>query len=91
MVQNKIVLVTGGSRGLGKNMAISLAKKGLDVILTYKSSKTSALAVVKEIEVLGNKAAALQLNVDDSKKFDSFFMSLNATLKDIFNADKLDF
>ncbi|SNQ43339.1 SDR family NAD(P)-dependent oxidoreductase [Cellulophaga lytica] len=91
MVQNKIVLVTGGSRGLGKNMAISLAKKGLDVILTYKSSKTSALAVVKEIEVLGNKAAALQLNVDDNKKFDSFFMSLNATLKDVFNADKLDF
>ncbi|MDO6854069.1 SDR family oxidoreductase [Cellulophaga lytica] len=91
VVQNKIVLVTGGSRGLGKNMAISLAKKGLDVILTYKSSKTSVLAVVKEIEVLGNKAAALQLNVDDSKKFDSFFMSLNATLKDIFNADKLDF
>lgn len=91
MVQNKIVLVTGGSRGLGKNMAINLAKKGLDVVLTYKSSKISALAVVKEIEALGSKAAALQLNVDDCKNFDSFFMSLNDTLKDVFNAVKLDF
>ncbi|MDB5141744.1 MAG: short-chain dehydrogenase, partial [Mucilaginibacter sp.] len=47
---NKIALVTGGSRGLGKNMALSLAKKGINVILTYHSKKEEAQAVVAEIE-----------------------------------------
>ncbi|PKB44966.1 NAD(P)-dependent dehydrogenase (short-subunit alcohol dehydrogenase family) [Cellulophaga sp. RHA19] len=91
MMQNKIVLVTGGSRGLGKNMAISLAKKGLDIILTYNSSKDGALAVVKEIETLGSKAAVLHLNVDDTKNFDSFFLDLKTALREVFNVDKLDF
>ena len=68
MKTSKIALVTGGSRGLGKNMALSLAKKGLDVILTYNSKKDDAETVVKEIESLGQKAATLQLNVAKSKK-----------------------
>lgn len=91
MVQNKIVLVTGGSRGLGKNMAISLAKKGLDVIVTYKSNKYGALAVVKEIEEIGNKAFAMQLNVDDSANFDLFFINLKKNLKEFLNVEKFDF
>ena len=52
----KIALVTGGSRGLGKDMAISLAKKGIQVILTYNSKKEEAAAVVAEIESMGSKA-----------------------------------
>ncbi|MGJ8658354.1 MAG: SDR family oxidoreductase [Cellulophaga fucicola] len=91
MVQNKIVLVTGGSRGLGKNMAISLAKKGLDVIVTYKSNKDGALAVVKEIEEIGNKAFAMQLNVDDIANFDLFFINLKKNLKEFLNVEKFDF
>ena len=58
--ENKIALVTGGSRGLGKNMALSLAKKGVDVVLTYNSNKEEADKVVAEIQNLGQNAAAFQ-------------------------------
>ncbi len=51
----KIALVTGGSRGLGKNMALSLSKKGINVVLTYNSKKEEALAVVAEIQQMGNR------------------------------------
>ncbi len=91
MANSKIVLVTGGSRGLGKNMALSLAKKGLDVILTYNSKKDEADAVVSEIESLGQKALALQLNVGESKTFDAFFETLKATSKTTFGTDKIDY
>ncbi|MDR6763286.1 NAD(P)-dependent dehydrogenase (short-subunit alcohol dehydrogenase family) [Flavobacterium sp. 2755] len=90
-VNTKIALVTGGSRGLGKNMAIAIAKKGLDVIITYNSKKDEADAVVKEIESLGQKAASLQLNVGDSNTFDGFFEGISSTLKSTFNTDKFDF
>jgi len=91
MSQSKIVLVTGGSRGLGKNMAIALAKKGLDVILTYNSKKEEAQEVIGEIENLGQKAATLQLDVSNSKTFDAFFTHVNATLKDTFGTDKINY
>lgn len=55
-VNTKIALVTGGSRGLGKNMAIAIAKKGIDVIITYNSKKEEADSVVKEIENLGQSS-----------------------------------
>jgi NAD(P)-dependent dehydrogenase (short-subunit alcohol dehydrogenase family) len=90
-INTKIALVTGGSRGLGKNMAIAIAKKGLDVIITYNSKKEEADAVVKEIESLGQKAASLQLNVADSGTFNSFFEEVKATLKNTFKTDKFDF
>jgi len=90
-VNTKIALVTGGSRGLGKNMAIAIAKKGIDVIITYNSKKEEADEVIKEIESLGQKATAFQLNVADSKTFDSFFESVSAALKNIFKTDKIDF
>ncbi|MDB5155110.1 MAG: short-chain dehydrogenase/reductase [Mucilaginibacter sp.] len=88
---NKIALVTGGSRGLGKDMALSLAKKGINVILTYHSKKNEAQAVVAEIQQRGLKAAALQLNAGDVKSFDTFFGQLKTVLKDTFNTDHFDF
>lgn len=88
---SKIALVTGGSRGLGKNMALSLAKKGIDVILTYNSKKDEADEVVKEIEQLGQKAVALQLNVGDVKTFEQFFKNVLDSLQKIFATDKIDF
>jgi NAD(P)-dependent dehydrogenase (short-subunit alcohol dehydrogenase family) len=88
---NKIALVTGGSRGLGENMALSLAKKGINVILTYNSKKDEAAAVVAEIEKTGVKAAALQLNTGDTKSFDNFFNSVKTILKDTFNTNHFDF
>jgi NAD(P)-dependent dehydrogenase (short-subunit alcohol dehydrogenase family) len=89
--KSKIALITGGSRGLGKNMALSIAKKGLDVILTYNSKKEEAEEVVSEIEKLGQKAFALQLNVADVTTFDSFFLNVKNVLKEKFNAEKFDF
>jgi len=91
MSTNKIALVTGGSRGLGKNMALSLAKKGINVILTYNSKKEEALAVVAEIEKTGQKAVALQLSAGDTKSFDAFYEQVKTVLKNTFGADKFDF
>ena len=87
----KIALVTGGSRGLGKNMAISLAKNSINVVLTYNSQKDEAESVVAEIENTGQKAAALQLNTGNVKSFDTFFGQLKSTLKDTFGAEHFDF
>lgn len=87
----KIALVTGGSRGLGKSMALAIAQKGTDVIITYHSKKDEALEVVAEIERLGRKAAALQLNVAEVKGFDLFFEEVKTTLKEVFGTDKINY
>jgi len=89
--QNKIALVTGGSRGLGKNAAIHLAKKGLDVIITYQSKKDDAEETVEELKKAGVNAAALQLNVADIKTFETFFNEVKSILKSVFNAEKFDY
>lgn len=91
MSKSKIAVVTGGSRGLGKNMAIALAKKGLDVILTYNSKSDEANEVVSEIKKLGQNAVTLQLNVADSGTFDTFFSQISNILKETFSTDKFDF
>jgi len=91
MAQSKIALVTGGSRGLGKNMALAIAKKGLDVIITYNSQKGEADTVVSEIESMGQKAAALQLNVGEAASFDAFYAEVSKTLTTIFSTDKFDY
>jgi NAD(P)-dependent dehydrogenase (short-subunit alcohol dehydrogenase family) len=89
--KNKVALVTGGSRGLGKNMAVSIAKKGIDVIITYNSNEVEAKKVVAEIETLGQKAAALQLNTGNIKSFGIFLEKLTAVLSDTFNTTRFDF
>ncbi|WPU92632.1 SDR family oxidoreductase [Mucilaginibacter sabulilitoris] len=89
--KNKIALVTGGSRGLGKNSALHLAKKRIDVILTYRSKKEEAEAVVAEIEKTGQKAAALQLDTGIVKSFDAFIAQLQTVLKEKFGRDTFDF
>jgi NAD(P)-dependent dehydrogenase (short-subunit alcohol dehydrogenase family) len=91
MAQNKIALVTGGSRGLGKNMALSIGKKGIDVIITYHSKKEEALDVVKQIESAGAKAAALQFDAADIKSFDKFLADVSMLLKEKFQKEHFDF
>jgi NAD(P)-dependent dehydrogenase (short-subunit alcohol dehydrogenase family) len=88
---NKIALVTGGSRGLGKDMALNLAKKGIDVIITYNSNKEEALKVVDAIQKLGRKADALQLNTGDIKSFNTFMENVKSSLKKTFQATGFDF
>lgn len=89
--RNKIALITGGSRGLGKNAAIGIAKKGIDVILTYNSNKQEADKVVKEIESLGQKAVAFQLDASNVKQFDDFFKQVLKYLKEHTENDRFDF
>lgn len=88
---NKVALVTGGSRGLGRNMALSLAKKGINVVITYNSNQEEAGKVVAEIQSLGLKSAALQLNAGDIKSFDGFVTQLTSVLKAETGSSKLDF
>jgi NAD(P)-dependent dehydrogenase (short-subunit alcohol dehydrogenase family) len=88
---SKIALVTGGSRGLGKDMALQLAKKGLDVIITYHSKKEEAQVVVSEIEIMGRKAVALQLDVAQSNTFDGFVENVKNVLQSDFQTDHFDF
>ena len=54
-MKNKIALITGGSRGLGRDMAINIAKKGIDIIFTYHANKSAAEEVIAEIEKIGQK------------------------------------
>ncbi len=89
--QNKIALVTGASRGLGKDMAHSLAKKGIDTIITYHSKKDEADAVVAALEKTGTKSIALQLDIAQIKSLDTFIGQVSNTLKDKFSTDKFDF
>lgn len=91
MSTSKIALVTGGSRGLGRNMALSLAKKGVDVILTYHRQQADADAVVAEIAALGRKAVALQLDAANVAGFPAFYSQVGAALTDTFGTDKFDF
>ncbi len=87
----KIAIVTGGSRGLGKSMALHLAAQGHDVILTYHSKTTEADAVVTEIEKAGRKAAALQLDVADHKSFSGFAEKVKTALKAKWDRTDFDF
>ena len=85
----KVALVTGGSRGLGKDMSIQLAKKGFDIILTYHSNANEAAKVVDEIIALGKKAKAIQLDSSDSKSFDAFVEQIKTSLKNDFATENL--
>jgi len=91
MSSSKIALVTGASRGLGKNMAIRLAEKGYDVLITYQSRKDAADEVVKEIESLGRKSSALQLDAADFSSLDSFLKNFSDELQRKWKTSRFDF
>ena len=87
---SKIALVTGGSRGLGKDSAIQLAKKGFHIILTYQTKKEFADEVVKEIENIGQKAFALPLDISTTAGFNQFANEVKDILDTQFASAKLD-
>ncbi|AZA83985.1 short-chain dehydrogenase [Chryseobacterium lactis] len=89
--KTKIALVTGGSRGLGKNAALKIAQKGLDVIITYRSNKDEAEAVISEINAMGRKAAAFQLDTKDTKSFDAFVQEVTSHLKENTGSPAIDY
>lgn len=87
----KIALVTGGSRGLGRNTALSLARKGVDVVITYHSNQTEADNTVAAIKALGRNAAALPLDSGTTKGFADFAARLKTVLKDNWAAAQFDY
>jgi NAD(P)-dependent dehydrogenase (short-subunit alcohol dehydrogenase family) len=90
-VTPRIALITGASRGLGRNAAVKLAENGVDIILTYMSNETEAQAVVKEIEALGRRAVALQLDVGNSKTFAAFAERVSAELSKVWQRTQFDY
>ncbi len=88
---NKIALVTGGSRGLGKNTVLALAKQGVDVIFTYHSQQQEADSVVAEAIALGVQAASLQLDVGQAASFAGFAERLQQLLGEQWQRERVDF
>jgi NAD(P)-dependent dehydrogenase (short-subunit alcohol dehydrogenase family) len=89
-MENKVAIITGGSRGLGRNTAVNLARRGIDVIFTYHAKKQDAEAVVREIEAMGRKAVAFQLNTGDISAFDGFASGVRKTLQH-WGRERFDF
>lgn len=86
-----IALITGGSRGLGKSMALHLARRGVDVLITYRSNRAEADAVVAEIEKSGRRAVALQLDVGAASSFTQFAGQVREALKTHWQRDRFDY
>ncbi|MBL8644212.1 MAG: SDR family oxidoreductase [Rhodospirillaceae bacterium] len=87
---NKITLVTGANRGLGRNTALSIAKHGGDVIVTYRGNEAQAKEAVAEITALGRKAIALPLDMAKAKSFPAFAETLRAALKATWGRETFD-
>lgn len=87
---SKIALVTGANRGLGRNTALSIARRGGDVIVAYRGNATQAGEVVAEIEAIGRKAVALQLDVSRVASFPAFADALRDSLSEVWNRDTFD-
>ena len=85
-----IALVTGASRGLGRNAALSIAKHGGDVVLTYRSRNEEAEAAVAEITAKGRKAVALQLDTGVVGSFAGFAGQLRTALRETWGRDTFD-
>ncbi len=87
---SKITLITGASRGLGRNTALAVARQGGDVVLTYHSRTEDAQAVVAELQAMGRKAVALQLDTANMATFPSFAEQLRAALRQTWQRETFD-
>jgi NAD(P)-dependent dehydrogenase (short-subunit alcohol dehydrogenase family) len=89
-MENKIVIITGASRGLGRSMALHLAAQGVGIIGTYRRGAAEAAGVLREIEAKGAKGVMLPLDVSDIRGFTGFAEAVAHTLKDTFGRDRFD-
>ncbi len=87
----KVALVTGGSRGIGKDIAPSLARTGIGIVLTYLSNETEGEKVAEEIEASGGVAVALHLDLAKPASIDTLLMQLHRLLPEKFGTEKIDF
>jgi len=90
MSTRRIAVVTGGSRGLGRNTVINLARRGVDSILTYRTNRADADAVVTAVSAAGRRAIALPLDTGDSASFDAFVGQVRDALAAL-GADRFDY
>jgi NAD(P)-dependent dehydrogenase (short-subunit alcohol dehydrogenase family) len=89
--RSSIAIITGGSRGLGKSMALHLAERGVGSIITYRSGASAADEVVQAIRSRGLEAAALELDVAQSATFAPFAERVRAELKRRWQRENFDF
>lgn len=85
-----ITLITGASRGLGRNTALSIARRGGDLVITYQSRADAAQSLVSEIQAMGRKAVAFQLDSGDASGFAAFAGRLRAALRETWQRDTFD-
>jgi NAD(P)-dependent dehydrogenase (short-subunit alcohol dehydrogenase family) len=89
-MSNKIAIITGGSRGLGRNTALNLAQRGVDILFTWRADQKQAESLIHEVEALGRKAAAFQLDTGDTRAFDAFASEVAKTLQS-WGSDRFDY
>ncbi len=87
----KIALITGGGRGLGRSTAIALARRGVDIVLTYRADRAAAIAAMEEIAGLGRRVAALPLDTGLVSTFDGFVSALGNALHENWRRDRFDY
>src|ERR1700735_3777507 len=88
--ETKIAIVTGGSRGLGRNAVLNLARRGVNSIFTYNSNRAEADKVVAEVGEAGAKAVALQLDAGETSTFNQFVESVKKALVAL-GAERFDY
>lgn len=88
--KNKIAVITGASRGLGRTTALNLARRGVEIIFTYRAKQDEANSLIREIEAIGRKAAAFRLDTGDTQAFDGFVSELRKTLQN-WGRDRFDY
>ena len=86
-----VALITGGNRGLGKSMVLTLARRGVDVIFTYRNNQAEAADVVAQVEKFGRRAVALQLDVGVVASFSKFATQVREELKNRWQRDRLNY
>ncbi len=77
----KIAIITGGSRGLGRNTALNLAQRGIDLIFTWRANQQEGESLIREVEAIGRKAAGFRLNTGEVRAFDGFVSQARKTLQ----------
>lgn len=80
-LKGKIALVTGGNRNIGRETALALAQRGADVVITYREQQDTAAQAVKDLEILGVRAKALQVDLMGTGGLESFITEFRAILK----------
>lgn len=91
MAKTTIALVTGGSRGLGRDMVLNLAKNGSNIIFTYRDNKTEADKVVAEVASMGREATAYALDLQNIKAFDGFVQQVTQHLQTREQSPNIDY